>query len=239
MKRILLTGGSGLLGQELMILNPNIMAPPHNKLDIADVREFHKLQYYPNFDTIIHCAALLDDKIIKDQPHMAIMTNIVGTANIAMYASIMNIRLVFLSTDYIYKGDRVGGYSETDEIMPFNFYAWTKLGGECAVRGVKNHLIIRTTFGPPKFPYKQAFDDAYRSKDYVDVIAPMVYEAAISDLQGVINIGTERKTIYEYAKQRNTDVQPVNVRDSGFSAPLDTSLNLDKWNNYKNGKTNI
>jgi dTDP-4-dehydrorhamnose reductase len=64
------------------------------------------------------------------------------------------IRYVYLSTDYIYKGDR-GNYKETDTIMPFNLYSWTKLGGETSAVAVKNHLIIRTSFGG-QFKYKKA-----------------------------------------------------------------------------------
>lgn len=232
MSRILLTGGSGLLGKELLKINSSIIAPSSTEMDIVlDFDVNYEIQNCKP-DIVIHCAALLDDKTINSKPHHAIMTNIIGTANVAMVCSRMGIRLVYLSTDYIYKGDR-GDYKEEDEILPYNFYSWTKLGGECAVRGVKNHLIIRTSFGASKFPYKTAFSDRWRSKDYVDVIAPMIYEAAIGDIQGVLNIGTDRKTMYSYARGRNKDVQPVRVEDSGFDAPYDTSFNLDKWNKWK------
>lgn len=235
--KILLTGGSGLLGQELLKINPNMIAPPSRFFDVANIRDIEKLQNL-ELDIIIHCAALLDNWALEKRKDRVIETNIIGTANLAARCIRSSIRLVYLSTDYVYPGTK-GDYKETDDLNPYNFYAWSKLGGECAVKGVTDHLIIRTSFGPSKFPYKQAFSDGWRSKDYVDIIAPMIYEAAVSNLQGVVNIGTDRKSMYSYAKERNKDVEPVLIRDSGFDAPWDTSFNLTKWNNFKNGKSNM
>lgn len=234
--RILLTGGNGLLGKELQKIDKDITAPRKWRLNIEDQRDVANALIWGGYDMVIHCAALLDAGMLKERPDKAIETNIVGTAYLAMWCAKLGIRLVYLSTDYVYKGDR-GNYNEEDEILPYNFYAWTKLGGECAVKGVKNHLIIRTTFGPSEFPYKHAFRDRWRSKDYVDVIAPMIYDAAVSDLQGVVNIGTDRKTLFSYAKERNKDVEPVFTQDSGFDAPWDTSFDLTKWKNFKNGNS--
>jgi dTDP-4-dehydrorhamnose reductase len=160
--------------------------------------------------------------------------NIKGTANIALACLQRKTRLVYLSTDYIYKGDK-GNYSEKDEIAPFNLYAWTKLGGESSVMAVPDHLIIRTSFGAEQFEYDAAFTDKWTSKDYVDVIAPQVLEAARSPLTGLLNIGSERRSMYEYAKIRNPDVKATKIRDSAHKSPADTSLNLDRWTRYRGG----
>lgn len=232
--KILLTGGTGLLGKELIKIDPSIIAPTHSELDITNLDNVYSSLSWWRPDIVIHCAALLDEKTIKNHPNKAIETNIIGTANISIVCSKYKIRLVYLSTDYVYKGDK-GNYNEDDELLPFNFYAWTKLGGEASIRGVKNHLIIRASFGPIEFPYSHAFRDRWRSKEYVDEIAPKIYEAAKSPLQGILNLGGERKTVYEYAKERNPDILSIKQQDSGFEAPYDTSLNLTKWKNYKNG----
>lgn len=234
--KILITGGSGLLGQELLKIDSEIISPTHTEFDITNIDNIiHDTQFYYRPNIIIHCAALLNDKEISKHPEKAIETNIIGTANIAMTCIKLGIRLIYLSTDYVYQGNK-GNYNEKDELLPFNFYAWTKLGGECSVQGVKNHLIIRTSFGPSKFPYKFAFEDAWRSKSYVDEIAKEIYLAALSPLNGIINIGGEELTVYDYAKQRNPDIKPIKSTDAGFNVPWDTSLDLTKWNNYKNGK---
>lgn len=235
MKKILITGGSGLLGKELVKINSDIIAPSHSELDVTNIDNLlHDLGHWYRPSTIIHCAALLDRKIFTRHPEKAIETNIIGSANLAIACIKYNIRLVYLSTDYIYPGTK-GNYRETDPILPFNFYAWTKLGGEAAIRGVKNHLIIRTSFGPAKFPYTHAFDNVWRSKEYVHNIAPDIYEAANSSLIGIVNIGGIRRTVYEYAKEENPNILPIKEQHSEFYVPTDTSLNLTKWKNYKNG----
>lgn len=232
MQKIIVFGGNGTLGKELQIIDSRIICPPRSVVDIhckSDIREYVKI-HRP--DVIINAAAIIDNRVLEGCPEQAIQTNIVGAANVAGVCIDQNIRLVYISTDYVYKGDR-GNYKETDEILPFNFYAWTKLGGECSAKGVKNHLIIRCSFGKTDFAYPQAFIDKWSSKDYVDVIAPMILEAAQSPLTGVLNLGTKRKTLHTYASARNENVRPVKLAETNFFTPYDTSFNLQRWQDYK------
>lgn len=231
--KILLFGGTGILGQELFKMDPEIMAPSHVEMNICD--QVWDINRY-NPDIIINAAAETDNRAIEKKPSKAILTNIIGAANAAIICRELGIRYVYISTDYIYKGDK-GNYKETDEILPFNLYSWTKLGGECSAKAVKNHLIIRTSFGKNTFDYPEAFSDKWVSKDYIDVIAPMIYEAALSPLTGVLNIGTSRKTIYQHAAQRNKEIKPVKIEERNFITPYDNSFNLQKWMNYKNNKS--
>ena len=233
--KILLTGASGLLGKELLKINPNIIAATHEAMEITDLGEV--LDYIETHepDVVIHAAAMTDNRLVEKEPYRAVSTNIIGTANVALACMYHNIRLVYLSTDYVYAGER-GNFSEQEPLKPFNLYAWSKLGGECSVVGVENHLIIRTSFGG-NFQYKQAFTDKYSSKDYVDRLAPQIYEAAVSPLTGVLNLGTERKTLFDHAKERNPDVIPVKLSETNFFTPIDTSLNLQRWINYKSSKS--
>lgn len=226
--KILLIGGSGLLGKELQKINRDLICPSHKDFDIT------KNISLTDVDIVINAAAFKDNRSIELDPRTAIETNIMGAARLALACYENNIRYVYISTDYIYKGDR-GNYHETDTILPANIYAWTKLGGECSAKAVKNHLIIRTTFGPKEFEYKQAFTDKWTSKDYVDIIAPMILEAALSPLTGVLNLGTERKTLYGHASKRN-QVKGVRLGNTSFTTPYDTSFNLQKWQDYKSLK---
>jgi len=136
--------------------------------------------------------------------------------------------LVYISTDYVYNGIQ-GNYKENDPILPHNEYAWTKLGGECSVRLIPNHLIIRTSFGSNLFPYKQAWENQIVSKDYVDIIAPMILKATKSDLIGILNIGTNPKSIYDYAIKKNPSVLPIKKETL-----LNFSLNTSKYEKLLN-----
>jgi dTDP-4-dehydrorhamnose reductase/SAM-dependent methyltransferase len=229
--KIVLFGGSGLLGSKLLEINPFMISPSSSEVNIQNFDEVNNFIKKHNPDLIINCAAQTDNRKIEKNKKESIYTNIIGSANISMCCIENKSRLVYISSDYVYKGDR-GNYKESDEILPFNFYAWTKLGGETSVMGVDNHLIIRTSFGSDDFLYKVAFNDKYASKDYVSVIAPMIYEASISSIIGVLNLGTERKTLYDYAKRKN-EVLPIRLADTYHSTPIDTSLNLQKWIDYK------
>lgn len=234
--KILLFGGSGTLGKELIKINKDIISPIRNEVNVCNSFDVYNCINKHQPDIVIHAAGIIDNRVIEKNPQDAILNNIIGTANVAMQCCAFNTRLIYISTDYVYPGDR-GNYKESDPIFPFNLYSWTKLGGECSVMAVKNHLIIRTSFGKNTFDYSEAFSDKWVSKDYVDVIAPMIYESAISPLTGILNIGTDRKTIYEYARQRNPNVKPIKIEERNFITPYDNSLNLQKWMNYKNNKS--
>lgn len=199
--KVAITGKSGILSQELQKLYPNLVVLDSYNYNITDYNTIRKIMEI-NPDIIIHAGAMTNSTMVKNNLVMAINTNIVGTANISNYCIQHKKRLVYISTDYIYEGT-VGNYKETDPILPYNEYAWTKLGGECSACLVSNHLIIRTSFGSDKDYYENSWTNQLVSKDYVDVIAPMILKSALSNTTGVLNIGTESKSIYEYVQKRN------------------------------------
>jgi dTDP-4-dehydrorhamnose reductase len=199
--KILILGGTGILGKELKRLDENIMTFGRD-LDITKFDQLEERLKIIDPDIIMNCAAIKSEKVDLD-PLKAIDLNIIGSCNVSKYCFENNKRCVYISTDYIYPGIK-GNYSETDTVLPVNNYAWTKLAGEVPVRLVKNHLIIRTSFGNSKFDYNVAYDNLYTSKDYVDIIAPKILKTAKSETVGLMNIGTKRKTIFEYAQERNS-----------------------------------
>lgn len=229
--KIVLFGGSGLLGTVLRGLDNELITPSLSQVDICDNTSVSAYLTAERPDIVLHAAGCNHTTAIEAQPADAIRTNIAGTAHVALACLELNIRLVYLSTDYIYKGDK-GNYRETDEILPFNKFAWTKLGGEASVVCVPNHLIIRTSFGPSEFPFSKAFTDKWVSKDYVDILAPMILKAAKSPLLGVLNLGTERKPVYDWAIKRNPHITGMRRDQSAHETPYDTSFNLQKWIEY-------
>lgn len=225
MGKTLVIGGTGLLGSELKRIDPELICLDGSECNIRNVRDVEMVIFINQPDLVILCAAHLVNSDSLD----LIYTNVVGASNVAMTCLLSNTRLVYISTDYVYHSIN-GNYKESDPVLPFNDYAWSKLGGECSVRLVPNHLIIRTSFGASKFPYEHAYNNKWTSKDYVDVIAPMILQAAQSNLTGVVNIGTEKKTIYEFANRRNSVIgKPL----TDNSSPRDSSLNLSKWKAFQ------
>lgn len=229
--RILVFGGSGTLGTALQKLDDSMICPSKADFNIIHRGDVYTAFYLFRPDLVINCAAIIDDRAINEEPSDAIAVNIIGSGHIARECSERSIRYVYISTDYVYPGKH-GKYKESDPMYPCNKYAWSKLGGECSAMMLENSLIIRASFGKEKFEYSHAFIDKWTSKDYVDVIAPMVLEASKSNLTGILNIGTKRKTMYDYASQRN-QVEPMWLEESGVNTPKDSSLNLSKWERFK------
>lgn len=236
----LLTGGSGVLGTALQrsaalhgieylapssIVDINISSPPHYVMS-QDLRG------------IVHCAAYTDVPGAETYGgrQKAVNLNILGARNVKHWGSTYGIPVIYISTDYVYPGD-TGNYSENDVVRPINYYACTKLMGEAFMDHACD-LIIRTSFKPnTPWPYPRAFDDLYSSADYVDVIADKISFLLNCfpdpELVGIINVGTERKSIYELARKRNTRVKPMSRKEiKNVYLPSDTSLDTTKYDNF-------
>jgi len=229
-EEILVTGGSGLLGRELHKLISRANYPSHRNFDVND---FPQIEQYLNkcrIKILIHLAAITSPPTVDEIPLGAMYTNITGTTKIVDLCATFNTKLIYISTDYVFSG-LDGNYNEYSPINPVNKYAWSKLGGECAVRMYDNSLIIRTSFGPNKFPYEKAFTDQWTSRQSVSIIARKIVRIIKEkpDLTGIIHIGGDRKTVYEYARESKPDVGRLKRADVDFKVPRDTSLDCSKY----------
>lgn len=237
MEKILFTGGSGLLGGELKKLFPKELFPSHKEFDITDYQSLEKYIKDKDISIILHAAAFISPPKIEENPIQALETNILGTVNVTKLCIKHNIKIIYISTDYVFQGDK-GNYNEEDPVYPVNKYAWSKLGGECVVRMYNNSLIIRTTFGPNEFPYEKAFIDQWTSREKVSVIAKLIALLIKKNAIGVYHVGGKRKTVYEYAKKisPNKEIGKLSIKDVAFVVPIDTSLDCSKQNKLLNNK---
>ena len=230
-KKILFTGGSGLLGSEFKKILPNIQYPSKSEFDITDLEQMDQHLGKGDFSMIIHAAAFTSPPKIDQDPLRAIDVNIVGTSNIVKLCMKHKLKLIYLCTDYVFKGD-CGSYKEDDPVFPVNKYAWSKLGGECAVRLYDHSIIIRTTFGPNVFPFEKAFVDQWTSRESVSTIVRMIARLIDSNFKGTVHVGGNRKTVFEYAKSIDPgkDIKELSVKEVNFKVPADTSMNCELYN---------
>ncbi len=233
-QRILVTGGSGLLGKELKKLLPKALFPSSAVFDITNERQMEKYLRAKRPSVVLHAAAFTSPPRIDKDPKKAIAVNIVGTAALAILCLRHKIKLVYISTDYVFKGDK-GNYKEDDPVFPTNKYAWSKLGGEAAVRLLDDYLIIRTSFGEKVFPFEKAFIDHYTSRESVDVIAKKIVTALKAGVRGTIHLGYKRRSVYQYAKALGGKkaIGKMSIADVPFAVPKDTSLNTSKYRKYE------
>jgi len=234
--RVLFTGGSGRLGRELQTELPRLgieaFSPARAELDITTAATINAAleRYKP--EVVVHAAAYTDVKGAEAERETCWETNVRGTRNVVRVLAESGVKLVHISTDYVFWGDR-GGYAEDDPVgPPRNYYALSKLVAEEVARVHTDTLVIRTSFRPREWPYPMAFTDVYTSQDYVDVIAPEIalavrHAPGISD--ATLHIATERKSVYELARRRNPAVKPGTRREAGVELPEDISLAIERW----------
>ncbi len=230
--KVLITGGGGLLATELSKSNTG------HELVVLNRRAFDTSVYSNCMcelilhepDVFIHCGAMTTPMSDHDQyPGRSIMQNITGTANVASSCYERNVKPVYISTDYVYKGEpRNNGYHESDSVYPVNNYGWSKLGGECAMKMVPDSLILRCSFTARPFRHDKAFTNSFKSFMYVDEIAPLIWKLIDKGCTGVYNVGGKPQSIYAFAVTSKPDVVPVNKDTVDEFIPYDTSLNVRK-----------
>jgi len=229
--QIIYTGGSGLLGSEFRKIRPDINYPSSRDFNVTNYAQMKEYVQSNGCELIVHAAAFTSPPLTEKDPLKALEVNIVGTSNVVKLCMEFDARLIYISTDYVFKGDK-GNYQETDPVYPVNKYAWSKLGGECAARLYDKSLIVRTTFGPNIFPYDKAFADQWTSRESASIIANKISKLLDKDITGVIHVGGKRRTVFQYAESLDEarKIGELSINDVPFSVPVDTSLNCDKYN---------
>ena len=82
--------------------------------------------------------------------------NVIGTANLVKACNKKRIKIIYLSTSYLYPGKK-GNYKESDPLLPWNNYGWSKLGAESVVQMYKNSLIIRACMTEKPFVHENFY----------------------------------------------------------------------------------
>jgi dTDP-4-dehydrorhamnose reductase len=229
-RRIIFTGGGGLLGSEFRKLRADVLYPTSQEFDVTDYSQMEAFVAAHGCDLVVHAAAFISPPAVDKNPLKAMEVNIVGTANVVKLCMKHGARLIYLSTDYVFDGQK-GNYREDDPVHPVNKYAWSKLGGECAVRLYDKALIVRTSFGPVPFPFPKAFVDQWTSREAVPVIAKKIAALLDKDVSGVVHVGGARRTVFDYARSLDASqpVGPLSIKDVPFKAPADTSLDCERY----------
>lgn len=235
MNNILITGSAGKLGSALVKCLPDAIQGTRINFDITNEAMMQSfLNQHSNIDTIIHCAALVSPPKVNEYIADAIRTNIIGTALLSIACFKKNIRLIYISTDYVFSGED-GMYNEYDAVLPQNKYAWSKLAGESAVQMLDNYVIVRLSFGPDIFPYKAAFTDQYTSRESASAISDKLKNIVLSDFKGLIHIGADRKSVFDYALSLGAKhIEKISIKDMTVKIPKDTSLNTDLYKSLFN-----
>ena len=152
--RLLITGASGLYGSKLaetaskrsfkVYSGYSQVQPAYGKpinFDVSDKNQVEKTFKKIQPEIVVHAAALTDVDKCETNKKLAWKTNVEGTRNIAQAAKAYNTFLVYISTDYIFNGEK-GQYTETDKPAPINHYGKSKLEAEKIVESLLHEYCI-------------------------------------------------------------------------------------------------
>ena len=228
-KKIIVTGGSGRFAQSLKKIKSKykFIYPAKNLLDITNLKSIKKFLNKEKPQSVLHLAGLSRPMSIHDRDiSKSINLNIIGTANLVRICSELKIKLIYFSTSYVYPGKK-GNYSEQDALLPWNNYAWSKLGGECAVQMYKNSLILRVSMTEKPFIHKKAFANVKLNFIFHEDLVKFLIK--LLNKKGIINVGGPTKTAYNFAKKYNKKIKKTYVKkNSSYNFPLKPFMNLSK-----------
>ena len=229
MKKIIFTGGSGKFGRVFKKLNSkkNIYYPSSNIFDVTNLKKMERLikKIKPKF--IIHAAAVSRPMDLHEKDiQKSISTNIIGTSNVVNLCQKYRIKLIYFSTNYVYPSKK-GNYKEYNPLLPFNNYAWSKLGGECAVHMLKNSLILRICMTEKPFMYKYAYTNLKTNFMFHEDLAKVFFK--LINKKGVINIGGPAQSVHNFAKKYNKKIRKKVLKKTKNCLPLNSTMSVVKF----------
>lgn len=152
MRRILITGGAGQLGQAIYAKcngsdNHYIIAT-HADMDICDSKDVEREIVDNAIEIVVNCAAYTNVEGAEEHPEGAMAINSDAVALLAEVCHKHAVRLIHISTDYVFGGDRERRrpYREDDIPQPINTYGRSKAQGESAVLATCRGIVLRTSW---------------------------------------------------------------------------------------------
>jgi dTDP-4-dehydrorhamnose reductase len=158
--RVLVTGAGGMLGRDVVLAATNaghqVAALTHGDLDVTEAEGVAARIDRDRPDVVINCAAWTDVDGAEDSEDRAMAVNGQGSGNVSAAAAAAGAKVVYVSTDYVFDGQKDSPYVEVDEPGPISAYGRTKLAGEEATAAAnKRHFIVRSSWlfgiGGPNF----------------------------------------------------------------------------------------
>jgi len=232
-------------------------------IDISQLENLRRLIIKEKPDIIIHMAAIGDLDLCEKNKILAWKTVVEPSIEIASIVARINCFLIYLSTDYVFEGER-GNYKEYDVPNPINYYGFTKLLGEIAFRSsCTSYAIVRASsiygFGHGRMNFAKylleklkagetakALIDQYTSPTQATLLGRAIIEIAEEKIEGIFHVVGERMSRYDFAIKvaevlglDKSLIRPTEMREMTWLAkrPRDSSLNYDETR--KRIKTNF
>ena len=239
-KKYLITGYGGQLGYDIAKElrergETEILALNKDEMDITNREEVMKIveEYHP--DVIFHCAAWTAVDKAEDMEEECYKVNVEGTKNMTDASIKVGAKILYMSTDYVFDGEKEGLYMEEDIPNPKSVYGRTKYQGEEEVRRNPNHFITRISwvFGINGNNFIKTMlrlaetkdelsvvDDQVGSPTYTVDLAKLLVEMAQTEKYGTYHVNNEGYCSWaEFAKyimesnDKTTKINPVTTEE--------------------------
>ena len=216
--RVLITGANGQLGKALqrILSGQDLILKDLPEFDLTSPACEEEIAR-ANPEVILHVGAYTNVDQAERDPRQAHAVNAQGTRRVAQAAKILNARLIYVSTDYVFDGTKASPYHEQDQPHPLNQYGQSKYEGEEAVLTLcSNGLVVRTAwlFGhegtnfvktimqlAEERPVLEIVADQRGCPTYADDLARALHQLAMSNLHGICHVtNTGDCSWYEFAQ---------------------------------------
>lgn len=252
---ILITGGFGQLGTDLALecqkRSIEYVQVGYNEFDITDEQQVNHYFSEHAVDTIIHCAAYTAVDLAEDEHDLCYRINVDGTHNLVKVAKENGIKFLYVSTDYVFDGEKSSPYEVLDQPNPSGVYGKSKYEGEVWVQSLlSDYFIVRISwvFGLNgknfvKTMLRLAQDrkevavvsDQFGSPTYTKDAAERMIDIALSNYYGVYHLTNEGYTTWaEFASfifkcsGLVTQVKPILSKDYPTKAKRPMNSKLSK-----------
>lgn len=241
--KVLVTGAKGQLGTDLMneLAKRGIegIGVDVEEMDITDAEVCRRVIKASGADAVIHCAAYTAVDAAEDNVELCRRINGEGTRNVAQACKEADVKLMYISTDYVFDGQGTRPWEPDDERHPLNVYGQTKYEGELAVEELSDkYFIVRIAwvFGVAGKNFIKTMlrlgkergavsvvDDQVGSPTYTYDLARLLVDMIQTDKYGRYHATNEGLcSWYEFAKeifrQAGMDVPVTPVSSSEFPA---------------------
>ncbi|MDE7431106.1 MAG: dTDP-4-dehydrorhamnose reductase [Lachnospiraceae bacterium] len=255
--RVLVTGVKGQLGydvvNELKKNGIEAVGVDIEEMDITDKEAVNKVLTEAKIDAVIHCAAYTAVDAAEDNMDICRKVNADGTRNIAEVCKKLDIKMMYISTDYVFDGEGERPWEPDDERNPLNAYGISKYEGEVAVQdNLSKYFIVRIAwvFGVNGKNFIKTMLNLGKTHDTITVVNDQIgsptytYDLAVllvqmiqSDKYGIYHATNEGLcSWYEFAKeifkQAGMEINLIPVSSEEFKAkakrPHNSRMNKDK-----------
>jgi len=260
--KVLVTGVKGQLGYdvvgELKKRNIEAVGVDIDEMDITDAASVDKVIKEASPDAVIHCAAYTAVDAAEDNVDICRKVNKDGTQNIANVCKELDIKMIYISTDYVFDGEGTRPWEPDDKPDPLNVYGLTKYEGEVAVTstlskyfivriawvfGVNGKNFIKTMLNLAKtHDSLTVVNDQFGSPTYTYDLARLLVDMVLTDKYGIYHATNEGIiTWYDFACKifetagLNVKVSPVSASEYPAKAKRPSNSRMSKQKLVDNG----